>query len=196
MVGRGTYVGRARGVTRLVGGSLAAGAALLASSCCRGTAKFPSDVSGGATIHQDQYVERWRLNGEAVCKKIIQAAFGCYLLEVEYGAKYVNTKNAGPPYFSAMIHPLGPFIEHEERTHRAEYHSPLVHFALPVEHLRWYEVTATFTGDEFLPRVVITDQYGQRLGELGPAKSVEELEDCRARGAGSVRQFGPRNTVR
>lgn len=179
MAGSVGFFGRARGASRLLGW-VAAGASLMASGCCRGTAKFPSNVSGGAVINRDDYVEQWRLNGESVCKKVIQAAPGCYILEVEYGAKYANTKNAGPPYFSAIIHPLAPIIEHDARTHRAQYRSPLFHFALSVEHLHWYEVTATFTGDEFQPRIVITDQTGQRLGELLPARSVEELEKCRS----------------
>lgn len=128
-------------------------------------------------INHDDYVNGWQVNGDKVCRKFIEAGPGCYVLDVEYDQKYV--KEASGPYLSGLVCGLCALAEQEERTKRTEYRS-LVRFALPVQQQRLYYVTATFTGDVFLPRIVVMDVSGNKIGEIQPARSQQEVAACQA----------------
>ncbi len=150
--------------------------AVVAVGCCsRG--RFPSDVKGYANVGRDDYVERWKVNGDKVCPRVIAAAPGCYVLEVEYGASYV--KHHGDEWFVA---PVGPavVVGRVEHTTRAEYHSGTVPFALRVRERMAYYVTTTFTGQYFLPRIVELNEAGERIGQIEPARTSQELAACKA----------------
>lgn len=57
-------------------------------------------------MQRDELVDGWGVNGEKVCPKVIEAAPGCYVLEVTYSTKYV--KQRGDSVFIA--HPVWPII--------------------------------------------------------------------------------------
>jgi hypothetical protein len=162
------------------------GATTLLPGCCsRG--RFPSDVDHGSIVTHDELVDKWRVNNEAICqgKYQIEAAPGCYVLEVGYSAEYVNIKNVryvsiGVALGSLPITAAELAVHAANDTYRAEYHSQLIPFALKVEPQRSYYVTATFNGDTFEPRIVVSDLSGNRLGALYPA-NPEQLKACEPR---------------
>jgi hypothetical protein len=55
-------------------------------------------------------------------------------------------------------------------------------FALQVRREHSYYVTATFDGDEFIPRIVESNAAAERTREVLPARSMEELEQCKQQG--------------
>jgi hypothetical protein len=151
--------------------------AWFAAGCCV-SGRFPSDLKGGSRVRRDEFVDAWRVNGAKVCSKEIWAASGCYVLEVEYNATYrkqnsdVNAMN--------LISPIAGLIEAEANTTYATYDSGRVPFALRIRSPNSYYVTATFTGDQFIPRIIELDAAGERLGQIDPIRSARELADCRA----------------
>jgi hypothetical protein len=134
-------------------------------------------VVGGSIVNRDGYVHEWRVSGDKVCRKFIEAGPGCLVLDVEYDQKYVRTEPG--PYLSGLVSPVFALAEEEERTHRTEYQA-WARFAIPVEMGRGYFVTATFTGDVFLPRIVVMDVNGNKIGEIQPARSQQEVSGCLA----------------
>lgn len=158
-------------------------ACLVMVGCCH-RGKFPARVAGGSLVQRDELVDGWGVNGDKVCPKVIEAAPGCYVLEVTYSAKYV--KQHGDAVFIAYpVWPIiaagavGMVLDAESKTHRARYDSGPVTFAMRVEPGRTYYVTSTFTGDEFIPRIVVTDAAGARLGALLPTRDETVLAACR-----------------
>ncbi len=146
--------------------------------CCS-NGRYPSDLKGGIHVRQDEFVDSWRVNGGKVCPKEIFAAPGCYVLEVEYSASYSKAKKGGLSPLGIMS-PLVGVVEQEENRTRATYDSGRVPFALRLRQGNSYYVTATFTGDQFLPRIIESNAVGERLGQIDPVLDDKELDDCRA----------------
>ncbi|HKY39125.1 MAG TPA: hypothetical protein VJN18_24470 [Polyangiaceae bacterium] len=141
------------------------------------------DVQSGFPVERDRIVASWRVNGELVELKSLNPAPGCYVLGVKYSEQYVSTQTGGRATGLAM-NLAGPFAAMgafmAELKH-SKYESELVPYALEVHEGHEYWVTATFTGDEFLGRIIETKQGGERVGQIEPAQSVQELRDCAAR---------------
>lgn len=157
--------------------------AWLVIGCCS-TGRFPSKDHGATVpVKRDENVAHWRVNGEKVCPKLIWAAPGCYVLEVEYEASFTkyHPHKSGVGFFS----PIAGAVEQAAQTTHHEYSSSRIPFALRLRENANYFVTATFTGDEFLPRIVGYDGAGNRLASIEPARSRQELEAC-APGSGSA----------
>jgi hypothetical protein len=148
-----------------------------AVGCCT-NGRYPSDLKGGIHVRQDEFVDSWRVNGEKVCAREIRATPGCYLLEVEYGASY--SRQHGDMNALVFVSPVAAVIGFEASRTRASYESGRVPFALRVRYPNSYYVTATFTGDQFLPRIIESNAAGERLGQIDPARSDQELADCKA----------------
>lgn len=168
-------------MTRL---GLLLGAGALVSACCHAP-RFPTNLrSGGAGITQDEYVEEWRVNGEKVCRNIFAAARGCYVLEVTYSAKMTIASDRAlrEALFGRERKPSDPrgvSYKKEPQVRDTTHRSNAAPFALAVRDGYQYFVTATFTGDEFLPHIVEYDQTGKKVGEIEPAKTTAELDSCR-----------------
>ena len=150
---------------------------LIAGCCSRG--RYPSDIKAGSHVRRDEFVDSWRVNGEKVCAQEILAASNCYVLEVQYRASFVKEHDSG---FRPLriVSPMASAIEEGEQATRADYHSSLIPFALRVKAGASYYVTANFTGDEFLPRIVELDVAGHKMGQIDPASTTAQLRDCRA----------------
>jgi hypothetical protein len=155
---------------------------LTLTGCCS-NGRYPSDLKLGINVTRDEQVEAWKVNGEKVCPWVILATPGCYVLEVKYSASYTRLRG-GKEGVALMV--LNPVIGvaaaaggvAANSTHH-EYESSYVPFALRLRYGVTYYVTSTFTGDDFLPRIVESNAAGVRIGQLDPARSVQELEDCR-----------------
>jgi hypothetical protein len=152
--------------------------AWLAAGCCT-NGRYPSDLKGGVGVGKDKIVKAWRVNGEKVCSSVIWGAPACYVLEVEYDISFVNVGD----YSRGIALAGGPAvagISALANTKKTDYSTGRVPFALRLRNGAQYYVTATFTGDEFLPRIVEQNAAGERISEITPARSQQELEDCRA----------------
>jgi hypothetical protein len=151
------------------------------SGCCS-NGRFPAGPMGAfVRVTRDEHVEGWSLNGEKVCPKVITAAPGCYVLEVEYGASYKkHGEEDGGDKVVGFVNPLARVVTSEAKATRAEYHSGAVPFALILRQNASYYVTATFTGDEFLPRIIESNAAGERLGQIDPTSDAAVLQACRA----------------
>jgi hypothetical protein len=159
--------------------ALVAAAALALGACCS-KGKFPSDIQGGtpvARVDRDEHVEAWRVNGEKVCPKVIEAIDGCYVLEAKYSADYLRLHGSSRLWSLSL---LAGAVDTASRVHEAHYESDFVPFALLTRREYTYYVTSTFTGDEFIPRVVELNPAGERIREIRPAKSTKELDACHA----------------
>ena len=148
-----------------------------ALGCCS-LGRYPSDIKAGVHVRRDELVEGWRVNGRNVCAKEIVAVPACYVLEVAYGASYDKYNGKHSLGETLVVPPTLLEIAREEQTTHNEYHSDLVPFALRLESRASYYVTATFTGDEFLPRIIVLDAAGKRLRQIDPARSPAELRAC------------------
>jgi hypothetical protein len=161
--------------------------ALALSACCS-NGKFPSDIKSDTStsrVDRDEHVERWRVNGEEVCGKVIETAAGCYVLEVKYSAHYLRVHGTSPLWAIGvgLMSPalvVGAAVDTEKRTHRAHYASVFVPFALATNKQFAYYVTSTFTGDGFIPRIAELNGAGEKVREIKPAKTVQELDACNA----------------
>ena len=151
--------------------------AWLALGCCS-LGRYPADIKSGVHVRRDELVEGWRVNGQKVCAKEIVAVPACYVLEVQYGASYAKYNGKDTLGERMMVPGTLALIAREDQTTRNEYHSSLVPFALRLNARASYFVTATFTGDEFLPRVIVLDAAGNRLGQIDPASGPAELRAC------------------
>jgi hypothetical protein len=140
------------------------------------------------SVERDDSVASWRVNGEKVCPAIIRAAPGCYVLEVEYGISY--TKYHPDKSGIGLASPVAGVIEQAAQTTHREYGSGPVPFALNVRKHASYYVTSTFTGDDFLPRIVETDGTGARLQHIDPASSQQALDACRTGATQSPKSSG------
>jgi hypothetical protein len=158
---------------------LAIGALVLGACCSKG--KFPSDMKAGtpiARVDRDEHVEEWRVNGEDVCPKVLATVDGCYVLEAKYSASYLRLHGAHSAFWT--ISPILAVADTADRLHEAHYESEFVPFALVTHKQYAYYVTSTFTGDEFIPRIVELNGAGERVREIKPAKSTQELDACHA----------------
>jgi hypothetical protein len=160
------------------------GVSALLSACCHAP-RFPNNLrSGGAGITRDEYVEEWRVNGEKVCRNVFAAAQGCYVLEVTYSAKMTIASDRA--LHDALFgrerkpsDPRGVSYKKEPEVRDTTYRSNAAPFALAVRDGHQYFVSATFTGDEFLPHIVEYDPTGKKLREIVPAETAAELDSCR-----------------
>jgi len=149
-----------------------------AVGCCS-NGRFPSKNHGATVpIKRDENVGRWWVNGDKVCPKLMWAAPGCYVLEVEYEASF--TKYHPDKSGIGILSPVAGVVEQAAQTTHHEYGSSRIPFALRLREGANYFVTATFTGDEFLPRIVGYDGAGNRLLPIEPARSKQELDACAA----------------
>jgi len=148
-------------------------------TACWTTGRFATYPKGNLHVKRDEFVDSWRVNETLVVDKELGLAPGCYVLEVEYSASYVNDhgQKAGAAGF---FFPVAAAAEYVSQTTFAKYQSGLVPFALRARPNASYFVTATFTGDEFLPRIVEKDWTGQKHSQIDPARSPAELDACRA----------------
>jgi hypothetical protein len=152
--------------------------ALLIHACHPAGPKFASSELG--RIKSDELVDDWRVSGETGCPDVVQATDGCYVLEVKYQAKY--TYMAGGSSFWGLGTGAAIDALAQGRIHESEYETGYVPFALQLHPQHSYYVTATFDGDKFMPRIVETNAAAERTREISPARSLEELEQCKAHG--------------
>jgi hypothetical protein len=150
----------------------------LAAGCCS-NGRYPSDLKGGVGVGKDRIVKAWRVNGEKVCSQVIWATPACYVLEVEYDISFVNV-GAYSGGLGLVAGPAVAGVAALANTSKTDYSSGRVPFALRLRNGAQYYVTATFTGDEFLPRIVEQNAAGERIAEITPARTGQELDDCRA----------------
>jgi hypothetical protein len=148
-------------------------------ACCS-NGRFPSDVRAGALIKHDERLDTWRVNGEKVCAPTMITADGCYVLEAKYKADYFNLRGPSTPFVPGfeLISGVVAVGDAAAKSHSAHYESDLAPFALWVRSQYSYYVTATFDGDQFMPRIVELDANQQRIREILPARSLQELEQC------------------
>jgi len=165
--------GNARVIRRL--GSLALG--LLLSACQGRPLVAASEL---VRIGSDERVDDWRVGGEKYCPHVIQAIDGCYIVEVKYREDYTRVHGGTSRLWG--LSPLAGAVDTMARTHTSHYETGYVLFALPVRRQHGYYVTATFDGDEFMPRIIETNAASERTREILPAASPQELEQCKARG--------------
>ena len=131
-------------------------------------------------VSSDERVDDWRVGGEKHCPRVIQAVDGCYVLEVRYAEDYRRVQ--GGPSQLWGISPLAAAIDTAVRARTTSYETGYVLFALHVRRQHSYYVTATFDGDQFMPRIVETNASAERTQEIFPARSLQELEGCRRQG--------------
>lgn len=158
---------------------LALGVLLLGGCCAKG--KFPSDMKAGtpiARVDRDEQVDAWRVNGQDVCPKVLETVDGCYVVEAKYSADYMRLHGAHSSLWSLSL--VAGAVDTASRIHEAHYESDFVPFALVTNKQYAYYVTSTFTGDEFIPRIVELNGAGEKVREIKPAKSVQELDACHA----------------
>ena len=110
------------------------------------------------------------------CPKVIEATDGCYVLEAKYSADYMRLHGGTGRLWSLSL--IVGAVDTASRVHEAHYESEFVPFALLTRRDYTYYVTSTFTGDEFIPRIVELNAAGERIREIKPAKSTKELDAC------------------
>ena len=150
---------------------------LLTQACSSHPTFPPSELS---RIDCDERVEDWRVSGEKHCPRLVQAVDGCYVLEVKYSEEFVRLH--GGPSRLWGISPLAAAIDTMSRTESTHYGTDYVLFALQLHRQHSYYVTATFDGDQFMPRIVETNPASERTREILPARSLQELDECKAHG--------------
>lgn len=141
----------------------------------------PDQVRERTRIDLDERVDEWRVNGEEVHTRFIHAAEGCYLLDVKYRADYARVHGASSLW---GVSPLAAAVETAARTHTSSYETGYIPFALQLRRHHTYYVTATFDGDEFIPRIVELNAGAERTREILPARSAQELELCKTQSPG------------
>jgi len=99
-------------------------------------------------------------------------------LEAKYSADYLRLHGGMSKLWSISL--IAGAADTASRVHAAHYESDFVPFALAARKEYTYYVTSTFTGDEFIPRIVELNLAGERVREIKPAKSTQELDACHA----------------
>ena len=158
--------------------------ALASALCCclLGCAPaIPYAVPGGSEVERDELVIGWSVNGERVARKGLLPAPGCYVLGVTYRKDYDYVKGKGPDRAVSVASPALAMIEASSRAEHKEYEADQIPFALTIRAGHSYWVTATFTGDAFLGRVIERDAAGEKTAVFEPARSVQELRECEAK---------------
>jgi len=100
----------------------------------------------------------------------IYVGVGCHILTVKYEQSYFiwgakKSKRAGLGTGLAPV--LANTEQHDYETMRR------IRFLVPVRAGSKYWVTATFTGDEFLPRIVESDSSGETVHKFLPKEPCE-----------------------
>lgn len=152
---------------------------------CHSNAQFPDKHSEPIPIHCDERVEDWRVDGESGCPRQVKALDGCYVVQVKYSEDYLQLH--GRSAISVLspwstIAAAAALLDAAGHTHAAHYETGYVPFALPVRSQHSYYVTATFNGDEFTPRILELNADQERTQEIFPARSLQDLEQCKAHG--------------
>jgi hypothetical protein len=133
---------------------------------CHPRARHPRHTAERMRIDCDGRVEAWQVGGETKCPRVVHAPEGCYLVRVKYREDFAR---------------LHHHLEGLPKLHTAHYATPYIAFALQLRTGHSYYVTATFNGDEFMPRIIELGSMSERTREILPAASLQELEDCKAR---------------
>jgi hypothetical protein len=137
----------------------------------------PSQVRERARIDLDERVEDWRVNGGTTRPRFIHAAGGCYLLEVKYSEHYTRVHGVSSLW---GISPLAAAVDTATKVKSSHYETGYVPFALHVRPQHSYHVTATFDGDEFMPRIIELNAAAERTREIFPLRSKQQLDSCKA----------------
>src|SRR5688500_15673334 len=129
---------------------LTVGACLLwfVAGCCS-QGRFRSAERGPiVNVSRDEQVGAWRVNGRKVCPKVIWAAPGCYVLEVDFSASYKRYREeSSGDRAIGIVSPLGRILASEGNAVRSHYSSSNIPFALTLRENATYYLTSTFTGD-------------------------------------------------
>jgi hypothetical protein len=144
---------------------------------CHPRARHPRQTGERLRIACDSRVDDWRVGDETKCPTVVHAVQGCYVVQVKYREEFTRVHGASPLWGVSL---LAGAIDTATRVHTARYETGYVPFALPLRNHHNYYVTATFNGDEFMPRIVELNAASERTREILPATSVEELEKCKA----------------
>lgn len=136
-----------------------------------------SQLRERARIDVDERVAGWRVNGGTIAPRLIHAAAGCYFLEVKYSEDYTRVHGTSSLW---GISPLAAGIETAASVKSSHYETGYVPFALQLRRQHTYHVTATFNGDEFMPRIVELNAAAERTREIFPLRAKQELDSCRA----------------
>lgn len=148
----------------------------LGLQACHARPRFPErDL---IRIRSDERVDDWRVSGETHCPRDVRALAGCYVLEVKYREDYTRVRGGVSQLWA--FSPIAGAVDTAVSTHSTHYETGYVLFAAPLRRERSYYVTATFDGDEFMPRIIETNAAEERTREIFPATSLQELERCKA----------------
>lgn len=126
-------------------------------------------------------VSSWNVNGDDVELERLNAEPGCFVLVVKYRIAYERLDDDAVAV--GYPSPVGIgllFAQLAAQVRRSAYESDQVAFTLPVRSNHTYWVTATFNGDEFLPRIVESDAAGERIRQIDPSVRLQEINDCKA----------------
>jgi hypothetical protein len=152
---------------------------------CHSNAQFPGNQGEPILINCDERVDDWRLDGESHCPRHVKALDGCYVVRVKYSEDYLQLHGRSAAWVLSpwsSIAAAAALLDAAGQTHSAHYETGYVPFALPVRSKHSYYVTATFNGDEFTPRILELNADQERTQEIFPARSRQDLEQCRAHG--------------
>jgi hypothetical protein len=148
-------------------------------SCAQRT-QLNYDSPGGSVISRERRVQSWTVNGERVETKFLEPEPGCYALGVKYKETFDGMRQPGVVALvgSGQLEMMELAAQLMAAGFHKEYESGSVAFALQVRSNHTYWVTSTFTGDEFIGRIVETNELGERVGAIEPARTAQELSDC------------------
>ena len=100
----------------------------------------------------------------------IYVGAGCHILTVKYEQSYFiwgEKKSDRAGLGTSLAPTLANTEQHDYETMKR------IRFLIPVRAGRKYWVTATFTGDEFLPRIVESDSSGETMRKFLPDEPCE-----------------------
>jgi hypothetical protein len=145
----------------------------------------PDQLRERTRVDVDERVDDWRVNGETIAQRFIHAERGCYLVEVKYRQDYTRVRGASSLW---GISPLAAAIDTASNVQSSSYETGYFPFALQLRNQHTYQITATFDGDQFWPRIVELNSAAERTREILPARSPQELEICKTGrpGAGDI----------
>ena len=121
-------------------------------------------------VTQDKYATIVAIDGRQVRGEVFELPPGCHSIVVRYSAKFwIDHGAEGPWMENSSIGAAQRIIRAEKHEYTAGGPIP---FAVIMTAGNSYWVTATFTGDEFLPRIVEHSEPGE------PARSVTPSDTC------------------
>jgi len=153
-------------------GTLAIALLAAALGCARGARYVAPQLPASqlALITSDERATVLSVDGlepgivnEANSKKTFYIATGCRVLLVKYDASYTQAGKSDAPLWSvALAQELATREEHNYSTHKP------IRFVLPAKPGTQYWVTASFNGDQFLPRIAELDAEGGATTHVEP----------------------------